>query len=52
MFASGGMGLKDLNQSSAGAIPINSMYAGEEERQAAIPPPMEGLEENEEELVQ
>jgi hypothetical protein len=45
MFASGGM--NDLNQSSAGAIPINSMYAGEDERQAAIPPPMEGLEEHE-----
>ena len=50
MFASGGM--NDLNQSSAGAIPINSMYAGDAEREAAIPPPMEGMEpmdENEEE---
>lgn len=48
MFASAGngMGMQDLNQSSAGAIPINSMYDGEDERQAAIPPPMEGLEEN------
>jgi len=25
------------------------MYSGEDERQAAIPPPMEGLEENNEE---
>ena len=48
MFASGGMGMNDLNQSSAGAIPINSMYAGDAEREAQIPPPLEGMEENEE----
>ena len=30
----------DLNQSSAEIIPINSMYEGESERQAAIPAPM------------
>ena len=41
MFATKG----ELNQSSAGAIPINNMYAGEEERQAAIPPPLDTSEE-------
>ena len=35
----------ELNQSSAGVIPINNMYAGEEERKAAIPPPMDGTTE-------
>ena len=40
MFASN-EGTNLLNESSAGVIPINSMYQGEEERQAAIPPPME-----------
>lgn len=35
----------DLNQSSAGVIPINSMYDGEEDRTAAIPPPLDGTEE-------
>ena len=43
MFSGG----NDLNQNSAGDIPINSMYAGEAERQAAIPPPMEDDEEEE-----
>ena len=41
----GSKGDYDLNQSSAGNIPINSMYEGEEERKAAIPPPLEGTEE-------
>ncbi len=41
MFATKG----ELNQSSAGAIPINNMYSGEDERQAAIPPPLDTSEE-------
>jgi len=41
MFATGPQ--PDLNQSSAGNIPINSMYSSAEERTQAIPPPvMEG----------
>jgi len=41
MFATKG----ELNQSSAGVIPINNMYDGEDDREAAIPPPLEGSEE-------
>lgn len=44
MFGSneGGEGNNNVfNESSAGVIPINSMYDDEEERQAAIPPPRE-----------
>ena len=43
MFAS--KGEYELNQSSASAIPINSMYDGEDERKAAIPPPIESNED-------
>lgn len=50
MFASN-EGDNILNESSAGAIPINSMYEGEEERQAAIPPALaqDVIEESKEE---
>lgn len=30
----------EFNHASASQIPINSMYEGEEERKAAIPPPL------------
>ena len=39
---------EQLNQQSANPIPINSMYSGEAERQAAIPPPLEEEETKEE----
>ena len=42
---------ENLNQQSANPIPINSMYSGEAERQAAIPPPLEE-EETKEEIKQ
>ena len=40
MFGSRSGAALDLNQSSAEVIPINSMYDGESERQAAIPAPL------------
>ena len=40
MFGSRSGAALDLNQSSAEIIPINSMYEGETDRQAAIPAPL------------
>ena len=40
MFGSRSGAAIDLNQSSAEIIPINSMYEGETDRQAAIPAPL------------
>ena len=40
----------ELNQSSASAIPINSMYEGEEERKAAIPQPLDDDKKEEQKL--
>ena len=37
-----------LNQQSANPIPINSMYSGEAERQAVVPPHLDDEETKEE----